>query len=206
MGRKGKLVKVYEHRMGGEGYWTTTPPRKFSAAAKARAKKSIAARRAKKMADYKAGLRYGKRKMVRRNSRRLSAYDRGWGDGFDDAFKLMRKKARKNSRRRGARVLPRKVRKMSKKKSSWVQVSPTAWVRRRKPKKSKARRNAGYRARYGHREACKTCGMDIEFQGKKLGWIGRGGDRFCDQSGASKYDRYGEYRKLPHKLHKPGRA
>jgi hypothetical protein len=127
------------------------------------------------MADYKAGLRYGKRKMVRRNSRRLSAYDRGWGDGFDDAFKLMRKKERKNSRRR-------------------------------KPKKSKARRNAGYRARYGDQEACKTCGMDIAFHGKKLGWIGRGGDRFCDQSGASKYDRYGEYRKLPHKLHKPGRA
>jgi hypothetical protein len=35
------------------------------------------------------------------------------------------------------------------------------------------------RATYGQREVCTCCGQDIEFHGSKVGWIDRGGNRFC---------------------------
>lgn len=33
--------------------------------------------------------------------------------------------------------------------------------------------------KYGERAACKHCGQDVEFHGKKNGWIDRGGNRRC---------------------------
>lgn len=35
------------------------------------------------------------------------------------------------------------------------------------------------RRRYGDREACGLCGQDIEWHGKAVGWIDRGGNRAC---------------------------
>lgn len=66
------------------------------------------------------------------------------------------------------------------------------------PNARKNRNKSGQRARYGERASCKTCKMDIEFHGSKTGWIGRGSDRFCDESGSAVPN-------LPHKLHKPYR-
>jgi len=38
------------------------------------------------------------------------------------------------------------------------------------------------RAKVGDRRACRICDADIEFWGKKVGWIDRGGNRFCTPS------------------------
>lgn len=35
------------------------------------------------------------------------------------------------------------------------------------------------KTRYGDHSACRCCGQDIEFHGKRDGWRDRGGDRFC---------------------------
>lgn len=47
----------------------------------------------------------------------------------------------------------------------------------------------------GDRTACRVCDMDIEYHGKGSGWIGRGGDSLCSDSGASG--------PLPRTRHKP---
>lgn len=51
---------------------------------------------------------------------------------------------------------------------------------------------------YGTQSSCETCGMDIEYHGPDAGWIGRGSDRYCDESGAAG--------PLPHELHAPADA
>lgn len=33
--------------------------------------------------------------------------------------------------------------------------------------------------RFGDQTACKFCGLDIEYHGKKVGWIDRGGNSRC---------------------------
>lgn len=33
--------------------------------------------------------------------------------------------------------------------------------------------------KFGDREACRLCGVDIEWHGKAHGWIDRGGNRSC---------------------------
>lgn len=35
------------------------------------------------------------------------------------------------------------------------------------------------RLKYGQQEACNLCGQDIEWHGRKNGWIDRGGNRAC---------------------------
>jgi hypothetical protein len=69
------------------------------------------------------------------------------------------------------------------------------------------------RLRYGDQDVCVCCGMNVEWCGKPAprvlipaadgrpavtmtagGWVGRGGDRFCDESGA-----VGTF---PHRLHR----
>lgn len=62
------------------------------------------------------------------------------------------------------------------------------------------------RARFGDRRACAECGSDIEYHGKRVGWIDRGGVRFCDESGAARYDADGCPVPLPHRLHRPYRG
>lgn len=54
---------------------------------------------------------------------------------------------------------------------------------------------------YGTQSACATCGMDIEYHGTDGGWIGRGSDRYCDESGAT--PKLGPDFKFPHELHRP---
>lgn len=80
----------------------------------------------------------------------------------------------------------------------------------------RAHRVPAPRLRYGDQTACVTCGMDVQWCGSPRprvlipaadgrpavtmtdgGWIGRGGDRFCDQSGA--------VGPLPHRLHRGAR-
>ena len=54
--------------------------------------------------------------------------------------------------------------------------------------------------RYGDRTACRVCGADIEYHGATHGWIDRGGNTTCDQSGMATDDK-----PLPKTKHKPGR-
>jgi len=77
------------------------------------------------------------------------------------------------------------------------------------------------RLRYGEQSACELCGMDVAWLGKPFrrvlvpasaereevtmtdgGWRGRGGDRFCDESGAARYDENGCPVPYPHRLHR----
>lgn len=59
------------------------------------------------------------------------------------------------------------------------------------------------RATYGQQDCCATCGSDVEFHGSKEGWRDRGGNRFCDTSGAARWDADGVPVPFPHKLHRP---
>ena len=33
--------------------------------------------------------------------------------------------------------------------------------------------------KYGDQRACRTCGTDVEWHGRDIGWIDRGGNRSC---------------------------
>ena len=35
------------------------------------------------------------------------------------------------------------------------------------------------RLKYGDHDGCKRCGLDIEWWGRKHGWVDRGGNRAC---------------------------
>lgn len=35
------------------------------------------------------------------------------------------------------------------------------------------------RRKYGDQEGCSRCGQDIEWHGRKHGWVDRGGNREC---------------------------
>ena len=35
------------------------------------------------------------------------------------------------------------------------------------------------KTKYGEQTSCRYCGQDIEFHGKKIGWIDRGANRGC---------------------------
>jgi hypothetical protein len=73
------------------------------------------------------------------------------------------------------------------------------------------------RARYGDQRACQLCGANIEFHGSPRrrndgsvltdmvvgGWIDRGSNRFCDESGMVRRDENGAKVPFPHVLHKP---
>lgn len=56
---------------------------------------------------------------------------------------------------------------------------------------------------YGTQTTCATCRMDIEYHGPEDGWIGRGGDAHCDESGGAPRDGDGMLIALPHALHSP---
>lgn len=69
------------------------------------------------------------------------------------------------------------------------------------PQALSSRRTA---ASYGERAACKVCNSDIEFHGD-AGWIDRGGNSYCDESGQHPLidggdGGYGDY---PHVKHEP---
>ena len=59
------------------------------------------------------------------------------------------------------------------------------------------------RAKLGDRQACATCGLDIEYHGKAHGWIDRGGNTRCDQGGGAKWDGDGVPVEMPHRKHAP---
>lgn len=55
--------------------------------------------------------------------------------------------------------------------------------------------------RDGERSACTVCGMDVEWW-KGSGWVGRGGDTLCSDSGAYPIDANGVSIPLPRKKHR----
>jgi hypothetical protein len=57
------------------------------------------------------------------------------------------------------------------------------------------------RTTYGDRRECATCGTDIEFFGKKAGWLDRGGNKWCDTSGQSWMDLNAIPHRYPHRRH-----
>ncbi len=57
------------------------------------------------------------------------------------------------------------------------------------------------RRQYGDREACQRCGSDIEWHGREHGWRDRGGDTYCDTSGAARWDQDGIPVPFPHRKH-----
>lgn len=74
-------------------------------------------------------------------------------------------------------------------------------ARQAEPVTASRRRTA---ASYGERAACKVCNSDIEFHGD-AGWIDRGGNSYCDESGQHPLidggdGGYGDY---PHVKHEP---
>jgi hypothetical protein len=58
------------------------------------------------------------------------------------------------------------------------------------------------RATYGRQTVCETCGSDVEYHGREHGWIDRGGNSYCDTSGAARWDQDGVPVPYPHKRHK----
>lgn len=60
------------------------------------------------------------------------------------------------------------------------------------------------RRKYGDQRACGTCGADIEWHGRKTGWIDRGSGTWCDTSGQGWTDLNGIPQKYPHRKHRPG--
>lgn len=55
--------------------------------------------------------------------------------------------------------------------------------------------------RYGDQRACKYCGFDIEWHGREHGWHDRGGNIWCDTSGAAYRDENGISHRYPHRRH-----
>jgi hypothetical protein len=60
------------------------------------------------------------------------------------------------------------------------------------------------RRQYGDQRACGTCETDIEWHGRDVGWMDRGGNTFCDTSGQGWADRDGVTQSYPHRKHRPG--
>lgn len=59
------------------------------------------------------------------------------------------------------------------------------------------------RRRYGDQRACALCGLDIEWHGRKVGWLDRGSNTHCDNGGAARWDKDGVPVPFPHRKHKP---
>lgn len=58
------------------------------------------------------------------------------------------------------------------------------------------------RTRIGTRDACAACDSDVEYHGRGV-WLDRGGNGYCDTSGAILFDGDGCPVKLPHQRHRP---
>ncbi len=58
------------------------------------------------------------------------------------------------------------------------------------------------RIRIGMRDACACCDSDVEYHGRGR-WLDRGGNGYCDTSGAALYDGDGCPVPLPHQRHRP---
>jgi hypothetical protein len=59
------------------------------------------------------------------------------------------------------------------------------------------------RRQYGDREACGTCGADIEWLGRDTGWRDRGMDGWCSTSGQAWMDADGVPHEYPCRKHNP---
>jgi len=59
------------------------------------------------------------------------------------------------------------------------------------------------RRRYGDQDSCGRCQADIEWHGRKAGWLDRGSNTFCDTSGQGWVDADGISQKYPHRKHSP---
>lgn len=73
----------------------------------------------------------------------------------------------------------------------------------RKTESALAERDRATRPRFGDQTSCRTCGSDIEYHGGQDGWIDRGSNTHCDESGAAQWDQDGVPIPLPHQKHQP---